>query len=55
MTMTFETVSTKPTATSPIGYYKLIINGLFFGHYAVIKTWTGEIAVAACSDDGFVY
>jgi len=35
----------KPTVEMAEGVYKVIRDGLFFGHYNVVKTWTGEKAV----------
>ena len=44
-TCDIQTVSVKPTASMPLGVYKVIADGLFWGHYEIVRTWTGEKAV----------
>ena len=40
------TVTSKPTTASPIGIYKVIDEqGLYWGHWSVARTWTGEISI----------
>lgn len=42
-----RTVNAKPTPDMPLGWYKVIANGLFYGHFQIVRTWTGEKAVIA--------
>ena len=37
-----KTVSETPTINDPLGIYKLVSNGLYFGHFQVGKNWCGE-------------
>lgn len=38
-------ISRMPSIHDPLGIYKIITNGLYYGFWSVVRTWTGDKAV----------
>lgn len=52
MEVNFTIIDRRPTIDDPIGAYKIIIDGIFWGHFCVGKNWAGQRYVSACDTDG---